>query len=337
MENWEWADTGPPPNMLPLGLEQGRRGGSDVGRLQKRTTFASGRPNSHEQGINIKQKISQWEGRSQQASSEDAVVKAHPPTISRTFSGEVLGNGFYNEGFRGGGLRKASLSKAKSLGLDFREFQAQPALPAGGRLSAPLQNSLSVCSSQTTGNKPLAASIFAFPKVDAISNNSAGKQIITTNGNQKLDCVLDVKVVPQPLPLSTDDQEDNMPAGNFYTSRGFWRKLEGDRLHWEKGTASSGGAQPPPKPLRTFQYQGHSRANNTMGHGVQWDSGSSYNTHLLNTRSRRVARPPNFPPPPCPDAKTDGLSRHKKNRWDEKRIRNTHFVKMHVEFHCCLN
>ncbi|CAG01710.1 unnamed protein product [Tetraodon nigroviridis] len=84
-----------------------------------------------------------------------------------------------------------------------------------------------------------------------------------------------------------------MPAGNFYTSRGFWRKLEGDRLLWEKGKESLGEAQPPPKPLRTFQYRG---ANGS------------------NARSRRTVKPPTDPPPPCPTAKTNGLSRHKKNR-----------------------
>ncbi|XP_044066869.1 DENN domain-containing protein 2C [Siniperca chuatsi] len=300
--------------MLALRLEQGRRGGGEVDHLQKGATVAlqghqSGRPPSHEQGINIREKISQWEGRSQQGSSQDAGMKAHSPTVSQTLSGDVLGNGCSNDGSRGGLHAKANLSKAKSFGLDFRECPAQAGHSVVGRKSEPLQNCSTEFSTTTPGNKPLAAQIFASPKVEAYSANSTGKQIFTANGDQKTDRILDVEVISKPLPLSTDDQEDNMPAGNFYTSRGFWHKLEGDRLLWEKGRESSGEAQPPPKPQRTFKYRG---ANNTE-HTIRWDSRSPHNNHS-NVRSRRVAHPPNFPPPPCPVAKTNGLSRHKKNR-----------------------
>ncbi|XP_038579264.1 DENN domain-containing protein 2C isoform X2 [Micropterus salmoides] len=295
--------------MLALRLEQGKRGGGEVDGLQKGATLTwqgrqSGRPPSHEQGINIREKISQWEGRSQQGSSQDTGVKAHPPIVSQTLSRDVLGNRCSNEGSRGG-----NFSKAKSLGLDFRECPAQAGHSVIGRKSEPLQ----ICSTEfpSPGNTPLAAQIFASPKVEANTANSPGKQIFTANGNQKTDCILDLEVISKHLPLSTDDQEDNMPAGNFYTSRGFWRKLEGDRLLWEKGTESSCEAQPPPKPLRTFQYRGAN--NNNTGHTIQWDSRSPHNNHT-NVGSRRVSHPPSFPPPPCPVAKTNGLSRHKKNR-----------------------
>ncbi|XP_073326055.1 DENN domain-containing protein 2C isoform X2 [Pagrus major] len=291
--------------MLALRLEQGKRGGGEVDRLQKGATVAwqgrqSGRPPSREQGINIREKISQWEGRSQQGSSQDAGLKAHPPTVSRSLSGDILGNG----GSRGGPHAKASLSKAKSL--DFREGPSQAGHDVVGRKSEPLQ-----FSATTQGNKPLAAQALMPPKVEANTANSTGEQIFTANGDQKTDHILDVKVVSKPLPPSTHDQEDNMPAGNFYTSRGFWRKLEGDRLLWEKGRDSSGDPQAPPKPQRTFQYRGTN--NNSAGHTIQWDSGSPHNNRS-NVRSRRVAHPPNFPPPPCPVDKTNGLSRHKKNR-----------------------
>uniref|UniRef100_A0A4W6C9K1 DENN/MADD domain containing 2C n=1 Tax=Lates calcarifer TaxID=8187 RepID=A0A4W6C9K1_LATCA len=301
--------------MLALRLEQGRRGGGEVDHLQKRATVGwqgrqSGRPPSHEQGINIREKISQWEGRSQQGNSQDAGVKAHPPTVSRTLSEDLLGNGCSSEGSRGGLHAKANLSKAESLGLDFRESPTQAGHGVVGRKSEPLQKCSTEISSTSPGNK-LAAQIFACPKVEANKVNSTGKQAFTTNGNQTMDRILDVEVVSKPLPLSTDYQEDNMPAGNFYTSRGFWRKLEGDRLLWEKGRESSGEAQPPPKPQRTFQYRGAN--NNNSGHTMQWDIRSHHNNHSTN-RNRRVAHPPSFPPPPCPVAKTDGISRHKKNR-----------------------
>ncbi|XP_051282449.1 DENN domain-containing protein 2C [Dicentrarchus labrax] len=298
--------------MLALRLEQGKRGGGEVDHLQKGATVAwqgrqAGRPPSHEQGINIREKISQWEGRSQQGSSQDAGVKAHPPAVSRSLSGDVLGNGCSNEGSRGGLHAKASLSKAKSL--DFRESPSQAGHGVVGRKSEPLPK----CSTEfsTPGNKPLAAQTFASPKVEANTANCTGKQIISANGDQKRDRILDVEVVSKPLPLSTYDQEDNMPAGNFYTSRGFWRKLEGDRLLWEKGRDSSGEAQAPPKPQRTFQYRGTN--NNNAGITCQWDNKSPHSNHS-NVRSRRVAHPPSFPPPPCPVAKTNGISRHKKNR-----------------------
>ncbi|XP_029912176.1 DENN domain-containing protein 2C isoform X2 [Myripristis murdjan] len=289
--------------MLALGLEQARRGGGVVGGLQKRGTVAwkapsSGRPPSHEQGINIRQKINQWEGRSHQCSSQDVGVKAHPPVVSRTLSADLLGNGICSSGSRGGLQGKTSLSKTKSLGLDFREAHAGHT--AAGRKSEPTHNCSSEFSARTPGNKPL---VHWSPKVDA--TNPPAKQIITTNGDQKTDCILDVEVLSKPLSLPADDQEDNMPAGNFYTSRGFWRRLEGDRLLWEKGEA-----QPPPKPQRTFQYRGTSA---TMGQAVQWDSRLSPNNHI-NAKSSGIAHPPSFPPPPCPAAKNDGFSRHRKNR-----------------------
>ncbi|XP_069383198.1 DENN domain-containing protein 2C isoform X2 [Paralichthys olivaceus] len=296
--------------MLALRLEQGRQGGGEVDLLQKGATVAwqgrqPGRPPPHEQKMNIREKITQWEGRSQPGSSQDVGVKAHPPTLSRTLSGDLLRNGHTNE-VSGGGLHaKANLSKAKTLGLDFRESPAQAGHRVVGRKSEPLQKCSTVLSTKPPGNKPLVAQ--TSQKGEANNANCTGKHKGPTNSDQTIDCILEV--VSQPL--STDDQEDNMPAGNFYTSRGFWRKLEGNRLLWEKGRQSSGESQPPPKPQRTFQYRAAN--NNISGHTVQWDRRSPHNNHS-NKGSRRVAHPPNFPPPPCPVAKTNGLSRHNKNR-----------------------
>ncbi|KAM9855656.1 DENN domain-containing protein 2C isoform 2-T3 [Aulostomus maculatus] len=286
--------------MLALSLEQGRRGGGEVDRLQKRAPIVwqgcQSRSPSREKGINIREKISQWEGRSQ-----DASVKAKPMNVSRTLSGDVLSNGCSSEPLRDAAHGKAS--KDQSTGLDFRETQAGCSVAA--RRSEPLQKS----STLITGNKPLMAQTFAPPKKEATSTN---KQFLTVSGNKKQDCILEVEIDSKLLPLSTDDQEDSMPAGNFYTSRGFWRKLEGDRLLWEKGRESSGEPHPPPKPQRTFQYR-VANNNNSTGHTMRWDGRSTNNNHP-DVRRRRVAHPPRFPPPPCPVGKTDGLSRHKKNR-----------------------
>uniref|UniRef100_A0A3Q1F556 DENN/MADD domain containing 2C n=1 Tax=Acanthochromis polyacanthus TaxID=80966 RepID=A0A3Q1F556_9TELE len=298
-----------------LRVEQGRQGVGEVDHLQKEATttrpgWQSGRPPSHKQHINIREKISQWEGRSQQGSSQDAGVRAHPPTVSRTLSGDLLGNGCSSECSRGGLHAKANLSKAKTLGLDFRESPGPTGHGVVGRKSEPLQKNSTQFSASSPGRSTLATQICESAKVKANPSISSSGQIITTNGDQNISRILDVEVVSKPLPLSTDEHEDNMPAGNFYTSQGFWRKLEGDRLLWEKGRESSGEANPPPKPQRTFQYRGAN--NSSTGQTTRWDSRSPHNHSTM--RGRRVAHPPSFPPPPCPVAKAEGLSRHKKNR-----------------------
>ncbi|XP_068615189.1 DENN domain-containing protein 2C-like [Brachionichthys hirsutus] len=282
--------------MLALRMERGRRGGNEVEHTQKRSSVAwqVGRPLSHQQNVNIKEKISQWEGRSQQGSSQEAGVKAHPPTCSP--SADSPGNGCSG----GGTHTKVSLSNASKT-LDFRECPSQAGHGVTGRKSEPLRNI------STTGNKPLAKHIFVPPTGGDSAAKSTGEQICNADGGRQMDPIVAAEVASKPLPLFMDDQ-DNMPAGNFYTSRGFWRKLEGDRLLWQRGKESSGDAQAPPKPLRTFQYQGS--INSDLVDRAQWDNGSPQ----INSRNRRVAKPPSFPLPPCPVAKTNGLSRHKKNR-----------------------
>ncbi|XP_029012749.1 DENN domain-containing protein 2C [Betta splendens] len=269
--------------MLALTVEQGRRGGGEIDRLQKGPSVAwqrrqPGRPPSHEQSLSIREKISQWEGRSQ-----DAGVKAHPPTVSRTLSGDLLSRACSDDAARGGLHTKAKLTKANGHSIDLQQSPGKTAHGTGGRKSEPLQTYSTEFSAQSSENKPAA-------------------QNSTANGDQKPNRIVSGDIFFKPLPLSDDDHED-MPAGNFYTSRGFWRKLEGDRLLWEKGRGSSGDAQPPPKPQRTFQYRGGS---------VQWEGKSPHTNH--STGKSRRAHPPSFPPPPCPVGKSQGLSRHNKNR-----------------------
>ncbi|XP_056896771.1 DENN domain-containing protein 2C isoform X4 [Takifugu flavidus] len=275
--------------MLALRLEQGRRGGSEV-EQQKDTTAAwqsspSARHPSHRQGINIREKISQWEGRSQQGSNQEAGVKANPPSASRRMSGDVLGNGAL------GVKPSAKVSLSKSL--EFWDGPSKSQQSMIGRRSEPVLKCFSDFTTTTTGNKPLTAQRFTPPKLEANIANASGTPILLVKDNSKVDPISPVEIASKPLPLSTDFQEDNMPAGNFYTSRGFWRKLEGDRLLWEKGRDPLGGAQAPPKPLRTFQYRGAN--GNSVG-------------------GTRTGAPPTVPPPPCPVPKINGLLRHKKSR-----------------------
>lgn len=278
----ESADTCPALDMLALRLEQGRRGVGEADRRQKEPWpgCKSGRPPPHEPAVSIRDKISQWEGRSQQGGSPQTAVHVRRPAVTRARSEDILGN-----------LRSSRISTAKTLGLDFRESPEQ-----SGRGAAAWKSQLQKCS--TPEKKLLPTNQFAPTK-------AGSNQTVVANGEPTAGRIEDVEVVPKPLPPSTDDQDDGMPAGNFYTSRGFWRKLEGDRLLWERARESSGEAVPPPKPQRTFQYQGAKRNNST---------GTPLQDNHSNGRSRRAARPPNFPPPPCPVDRTEGLSRHKKNR-----------------------
>lgn len=280
--------------MLALRLEQGRRGLGDVDHLQKDAPVPwqpqgrpSARPPSQELGINIREKISKWEGLSQQSSSRDGAVKSHPPTVSRVYSGNLLGSAGTPENRREEHHPRQNHCRGKSL--DFRE-------PPGSVFGVPDVDGRK--SDPTPKHNLKSASSSA--KVDASSSFSAAKQFFSGD-------VLEAASKAQAPPA--EDRDDAMPAGNFYTSRGFWRKLEGNRLLWEKGEAA-GEAPGPPKPRRTFKY---SVASN--GHAAPLDATSSPNNHCNGRSRRRGAQPPNFPPPPCPVIKFEGLSRHKKSRW----------------------
>uniref|UniRef100_A0A8C6SM69 DENN/MADD domain containing 2C n=1 Tax=Neogobius melanostomus TaxID=47308 RepID=A0A8C6SM69_9GOBI len=235
----------------------------------------TGRPPLHDQGLNIREKISQWEGRSQQTQD----IKMHAPILSQDYNG----NGVYN-------ANKNTISNS-SVGLDFREVNLKPTIV--GRRSEPIRKySTELIILQTESKQTLPAS------------KTETTQMYTSNA--KISCVLDIELVSKPLPPSASEYDDGMPAGNFYTSRGFWKKLEGDRLMWEKGKDSTGETRAPPKPLRTFQYDGPKDSSRKRS--------QTSPCRLSNRRGSRKLRPPDFPPPPCPDTRTNGITRHKKNR-----------------------
>ncbi|XP_035984472.1 DENN domain-containing protein 2C isoform X1 [Fundulus heteroclitus] len=297
--------------MLALRAEQGRRGLDEGDPLQKeaatvRQAWQPGRPVSHQQRVNIKEKISQWEIWCQQSSSQEAGVKAHLPVMSRTLSGDLLGSGCSHKSL---GVAKDSRSRAKSTELDFRDSPAHVGRGVAGRKSEPLRTPCGPFSAASPGENGSAQTFgSSTSEVDALSS---ADPVFTASADSKGERVPDLLIASKPLPPLPADQEDIMPAGNFYTSRGFWRKLEGDRLLWENSRSSAGEAQPPPKPQRTFLYRG---TNNNTKHPAQWDSASPRDNNHSNLRSRRVRQPPNFPPPPCPEIRIEGLSRHKKSR-----------------------
>ncbi|MEQ2196361.1 hypothetical protein XENOCAPTIV_020329 [Xenoophorus captivus] len=296
--------------MLALRVEQDRRGLDEVDRLQREATtiqqgWQSGRPALHKQRINIKEKISQWESRSQQSSSQDAGFKVHPPLVSRTLSGDLLGNDGSNKTYGVGNHARDSRARAKSTELDFREPPAHNVHNVAGRKSEPLKKFPTPFSTASPG-KNSTTQTFASSELE-VDTFSSAEPVFSAHVDSKVDCIPDILIVSKPQPPSAGDQEDNMPAGNFYTSRGFWRKLEGDRLLWENGRSNAGESRPPPKPLRTFQY----RVTHNMKHAVHLDSGSPQNNNHSNLRSRRVVKPPNFPPPPCPVIIFIGMYKHR--------------------------
>ncbi|XP_023846984.1 DENN domain-containing protein 2C isoform X1 [Salvelinus sp. IW2-2015] len=270
-------------------------------------------------GLNIRQKISQWEGLCQPNGDGQAErVKAHAPVVSRSLSGDVLGNGVCSDSLGGGPHGKANLSKARSLGLDFREnLQARCGHKGIGRKSDAPQNHsyFSKTSTTTPVSKPFTA-----PSQTLTTDTTdifQVERIIPTNGELKVGNVLEVKWT-KPLCLSVDDHGESLPPGNFYTSRGFWRRLEGDVLFWEKGRNTSAEPQsvvgpatrPPPKPQRTFQYQG---GDSTPANWVQWDSRIP-SANQSNTKCSGIAQTPSFPAPLCPVSRGNVFSRHRKNR-----------------------
>uniref|UniRef100_A0A6Q2Y6J9 UDENN domain-containing protein n=1 Tax=Esox lucius TaxID=8010 RepID=A0A6Q2Y6J9_ESOLU len=310
--------------MLALSREEGRREGK-VGERQGQTSVAwqasslsPGGSQTHKPGLNIKHKISQWEGLCQSHSSGQAVgVKAHAPVVSQCLLGDVFGEAVCNDG-RSRPHCKDNLSKAKSLGLDFRENLQARVIHAGVGRKSDLPQNLS-CFSKTSDSIPKSKP-FGVPS-QALTTDTTKKfpvqNIIPTNNKLMVGGVLEVKLT-KPLPLSVDDHEESLPPGNFYTSRGFWRKLEGDEF-WEKGRDTSSEIKnvvgpltyPPPKPQRTFRYQG---ADRTSANLVQWDSRTP-SANQSNTKSSGIAHtPPSFPPPKCPASHGNGFSRHRKNR-----------------------
>ncbi|XP_056450554.1 DENN domain-containing protein 2C [Gadus chalcogrammus] len=304
---------------LHSALEQVRRGGSRVAAMQKQASPAwlphGGVAPPTELGSNIRQKISQWEGRSQPA----AVGKPRPPAFTRALSADLLGRGGGGSGAGAGGgggaggddalrdpSQKATLCKTKSLALDFRETQEATGLKPVGRRSEPFQrDSPGISTSVPDKRLSLSPALRSSPKGVPQTTAPSGKQATAPAEDFRY---TPSRPVPQPQPEhpprdDPDPDDDNMPAGNFYTSRGFWRRLEGNKLLWEKGLGPPETPQPPPKPLRTFQYLETRGGAAAPGQGVSDSRGG-----------RIIARPPDFPPPPCPGDRTNGLSRYNKNR-----------------------
>lgn len=334
--------------MLALGMEHGhgvRRGVGGEGRgttAGKGTASAgspwhppaSGRPLPRGAALNIRQKISQWEGLSQAEESQAVGVKGRgrgegsAVVLRRGHSGDALGNGF-NDGNNhqaGDSPRgKASLAKAKSLGLDFRE-DATPVRSSvvGRKIETQHSRNRSpdcshACLSKTASCTPALTPTPALALKTTPVKPPPIKEVLPTNGERTRVATQDCN--SSPLPPLADDPEDNLPPGNFYTSRGFWKQLEASDSLWNRprddtaaGTAGVFRSFPfadessaPPKPQRTFQYRG---TGSPMGDWALWE-----NRAVSTTRTRtNLSGPPSCPPPPCPVSQSNGFSRHRKNR-----------------------
>ncbi|MCI4380626.1 hypothetical protein PGIGA_G00242160 [Pangasianodon gigas] len=314
--------------MLALGVDYGkpgggggRGGGGGGGRAATACQLpVSGRALARESGINIKQKISQWEGLSQQEDAHGGKPRAQGIPVSRTRSGDVR-NGVLLDTKTDGLHGKDKLSKAKSLGLDFRENQTSHEQFTGGRKSEPEHNrpfvNEGVLSTLRTKSSP-----GPIRAKHPVNKRDDSKQ---KGDSDATDHVMDDDIAS--LPEGDEDPDDSLPPGNFYTSRGFWRRLEGEDSPWKREKdpspmskhLTSGGAEPnsqnpitpPPKPQRTFQYQG---ASNPPAYSAQWEKTTSPVSQSIQLRNRDVIYPPSVPPPPCPVTTSNGISRNRKNR-----------------------
>lgn len=308
-----------PLAMLALGVDYGKPGGGGGrggGRGRAAATCqlpVSGRALARESGVSIKQKISQWEGLSQQEDAHGMGPKAQAP-VTRTQSGDVR-NGILSENKLNDLRGKANLSKAKSLGLDFRENQTGHGQITVGRKSEPNHN-------RTLSNE----GVILTPR----TKSSPGLTHVQHHvhkwlNNEAIEPVVDDETAFSPE--GDEDPDDSLPPGNFYTSRGFWRRLEGEDSPWKREkdfspmskhlisglaeVSSQNPITPPPKPQRTFQYQG---ANKPPAYSDQWEKTGSPVSQPKQLRKHDVICPPGVPPPPCPVATSNGISRNRKNR-----------------------
>lgn len=291
--------------MLALGVDHGKRGGNVVAGKTATTTAAW--PITREPGVNIKQKISQWEGLSQQEDVPSGNIKPQRTLASRRLSGDLLGNGLDGSD---GGRNKVTVSKAKNLGLDFRENQ-MTFRPVTSELQSDFPRN------RTHSNKLVTSTPVTKP-LSTVTQVQVAKLNVKSN-NTKTNHFTDVEITS--LPQSVDDPEASLPPGNFYTSRGFWKRLEADDSFWEKEKDSLmvtkslgeiGPPSPPPKPQRTFQYKG---ASSPPGQWIPLENQTpSVNKSNPVRKHDIILKPPSCPPPPCPVNTINGFSRNRKNR-----------------------
>ncbi|KAG5838841.1 hypothetical protein ANANG_G00227900 [Anguilla anguilla] len=249
---------------------------------------SSGRALARDPGVNIKQKISQWEGA---ASRRGPGAGGHargrrPWVVSRTLSGDLLGNGDCGAGERRAAHAKPSLAKAKSLGLDFRED------PGGanqeGRPKADLQRD--------------------HQRPDGVADPAPSPPAPAPN------LARDPATIPPPPPPPPKPAERRFgsrspspPSSVEDPLTALPRKL----LHLPRVLAPARGEELlVDRERRTFQYQG---ADSPPGRWCPWE----YWTPPVSpssAKSHTSGPPPNCPPPPCPVTHGNGFSRHKRNR-----------------------
>lgn len=306
--------------MLALGVDHGKPGE----RGGRRTANAwpspvSGRPLGRDSGLNIKQKISQWEVLSQQEDKHGVGIKSlgspgSPGSpvgspVSRTHPVDER-NKFLPKDQSDEVCRKLTLSKAKSLGLDFRENQGS-------------YGQLIVEQKSEPQRKPnLPNKVLTSTPVTKTPLSPTRPQPLVKRPDAKNQKTLTLRL-NDPLDAEPSDPDDPFPPGNFYTSRGFWKRLEGDDSLWKRDRDRSPMQKhfisvdlgsppniivPPPKPQRTFQYKG---VDSPTGHRKKTLSPESQSKQ---PRKCDVIRPPCDPPPPSPGTNANGFSRNKKNR-----------------------
>ncbi|XP_076860259.1 DENN domain-containing protein 2C isoform X2 [Brachyhypopomus gauderio] len=305
--------------MLALGVDYGKPGERGGGRGGGRTAVwqlpVPGKLLARGAGVNIKQKISEWEGLSQLEDGHGGRAKTPVPhTVSR----DMLGTVVHLDDKSNGQCRKMNLSKAKSLGLDFRETRPGDRQTALERRSDPKHH-------RSFSNEVVTSSLVSKPSPGVTRAQPPANKPDDTkqkaSPGESSDHNTDADVTS--LPQRADHPEDTLPPGNFYTSRGFWRRLEGEEALWETVKQPSPVSKrlvtreacpdpttPPPKPQRTFQYQG---AGCPPVHSAQWEK-QTLGSQSKDARRHDFVLPPKVPPLPCPVTPSNGFSRNRKNR-----------------------
>uniref|UniRef100_UPI00398E637F DENN domain-containing protein 2C-like isoform X2 n=1 Tax=Pristiophorus japonicus TaxID=55135 RepID=UPI00398E637F len=287
------------PRHRALGWGKVIQNGPVVKTLLQKMHSAGSAPNlgervsSQHHGINIKQKISQWEGKTNADTSTDKFKPtegALPPEcgcpyITKTKAENPVGS------------NKRGLVKAKSLGLDFRE---------GWNTNDQKVKSTVEKNGGERNSRGLGSVIPQVKKLENLVKNTSDSEKLLPPGNfyasqnfwKKMEdipqdknaiCAIELKRKRE----STSSTEKELDLRNFESRETAIRNPENVYTYSEE-TAESRIINPVPKPRRTFRYAVDKNSNDSTPQGKE-----------ITTKGK-VHTPPPLPTNPPPSAKILG-------------------------------
>ncbi|XP_072910067.1 DENN domain-containing protein 2C-like [Hemitrygon akajei] len=298
-ENIGSSRTGPNDPQLPRHKASGRGGaiqnGQAVKSLLKKMHSSDSAPNlgervtSRHHGMNIKQKILQWEGKSNVVPSPDKQTDgAFPPERECSFPSDAKTESLVDNNKRG-------LVKAKSLGLDFREGwnasdqKVKSTVDKNG--GEPNTRVLSSVFPQTKKLENLAKktpdSAKMLPPGNFYTSQKFWKKIQDIPQDQNAISASELKRKRE----SSSSTEKDLDLSNFKVSETGNRNAENVYSADSEETAESRGINPVPKPRRTFKYA--------------VDKNSGVSASQVKGMSPKGNAPP-LPTHPPPSARTPG-------------------------------